>query len=968
MRGGVDSRTAYRYGRITPESRDTFFHSRSTMMDASSKILAGSFPRCVFLVAILSICEFNAAGAAPPAASLRAGAAAVDISPREFPVNMPGGFSQNLVGLLPCSLASGEDLVLAGDGKADYQIVVPDAPATAAIGECLRQVARLMQTAFHAQGFELSIVAEGQRDPAKSGIYLGDTAFARTNGVDVAKLKDWGYIHKVVGRDVIIAGRDHPAPRESEGPRRPVFDRVGTAKGAADFLRQYVGTRFLYPDIPLRASLQAAAEIDLLTSPAIEFIPTPTVAIPGNLDVRQTVPLKYNIAWGSGAGFYDLANNRFPIVDEVFGGHTYQRAVPLDKYAETHPEYFALIDGKRLVDPTVNAQYCISNAEVQRLMYEDLIGWLDKGCETVDLGQPDGFRPCQCDACRELFDTGDDWSEKLWILHRRLAEQVLAARPGKQVTMMSYILTALPPKTFTQFPENTRIMLTGTNEEDIAPWRACTVPGGFTSYVYNWCPNLGSRYTPMRTPRFVESQVKRLVDNRIQSVYRDGPGALYGLEGPVYYTMGRMFDDAENNRAQDLVNEFCGAAFGKASSPMLRFYERLYHGIELYSEFLGTRCPAWAYHDISGRRRKYLTDPFQLLGFLYTPSLLDSLEEYLALAERLGDTDKVKTRLALVRREFDYLKSLARVVHLYHAYQLQPDRGSRNRLLDAIDARNAAVADYYGERGRTKPLAGWAYTMFPIPGHSEEHLRLAYDGYQEPYKSTCLNWDTSAMRNAPLPGAKRMTVPPAANPVALDSPQWQRAASHELAPLLTGVEVTRKTTVQTLYDNASLYVRVEGALASDRMNDSSDAELVELCVAPSAGRDIVYRFRIGPKAESKSDAALGFVSDVMDPRYGQFDPDWTGEWTVETRLEPEKNRWLALLSIPFKTLGVERPAPGTTWRGNFGRVHVCAPDRNELSLWSVTAGVSSLDDPDAFGELVFDGAAHSEAPGQEARK
>lgn len=40
-----------------------------------------------------------ACGAAAPAAegpSLRAGAAAVDVSPQEFPVNMPGGFSQNM--------------------------------------------------------------------------------------------------------------------------------------------------------------------------------------------------------------------------------------------------------------------------------------------------------------------------------------------------------------------------------------------------------------------------------------------------------------------------------------------------------------------------------------------------------------------------------------------------------------------------------------------------------------------------------------------------------------------------------------------------------------------------------------------------------------------------------------------------------------------------------------------------------
>ena len=60
----------------------------------------------------------------------------------------------------------------------------------------------------------------------------------------------------------------------------------------------------------------------------------------------------------------------------------------------------------------------------------------------------------------------------------------------------------------------------------------------------------------------------------------------------------------------------------------------------------------------------------------------------------------MKARLALVRREFDYIKHFAKVVHLYQAYEVQPDFASRDRLLDAIDARNAEIATYYGERGR----------------------------------------------------------------------------------------------------------------------------------------------------------------------------------------------------------------------------------------------------------------------------
>ena len=871
--------------------------------------------------------------------------------------------------LLLSPAANAADLVLAADGKSDYQIVVPDAAPSPAIAESLTQTARLAQTAFKANGFETPVVAEAKRDPAKPGIYLGDTALARDRGVEVALLKGWSYVHKVIGRDLIIAGRDHPAPSPPKGNRpRTGWDRVGTAKAVADFLREFVGTRFLYPDLRPWSSLKNAADLDLLSSPAFEFLPTAAIAVPRDLDARRTPHLEFNTAYPRRGSFYDIANNRFPLVDTVFGGHTYARAIPPSKYRETHPKYFALVGGQRLL--AGHGQYCISNPEVQELIYQDLIGWLDRGYETVDLGQPDGFRACQCENCEELYGTGSDWSEKLWIFHRKLAERVLAARPGKQVSMISYILTGAPPKTFKVFPKNTRIMWCGTNEEDLARWSEHEVPAGFTSYVYNWCANLCSRYTPMRTPAFVEAQARRLVRNNIRGIYRDGPGALCGLEGPVYYIMGRMFDDPESNQAKDLMHEFCGAAFGRAAGPMLRFYDQLYHGIELYSQYLATRAPAWTYRNIYGRRRKHLSDPFQLLGFLYTPRLLASLEGQLRQAEKAADTEKVKARLALVRREFDYVRSLARVVHLHHAYQIQPDLDSRDRLLDAIDARNAEIDGYYGVRRRVKTAPGWSFVMFPPGGHDAKHLRLAYNRYQEPFENTPLNWDTKAMRKAPLPGAKRLAVRPAQGAVTMDAPQWERATANELSSHPGHAKVTRKTVLRVLYDEAGICLRVESELPAPLMKpdtiardgDLSQQESLDIYLAPQPGREICYRFMVGLRAESRHDAAIGLITDAMDPRHGKFDPDWNGEWTYETQLQPEKNRWLALLRIPFRTLGIEPPAPEAFWRGNVGRIHVVGPDQIQHSALSANPQTKGVADRDAFAEFVFRGSGSGKAP------
>lgn len=163
------------------------------------------------------------------------------------------------------------------------------------------------------------------------------------------------------------------------------------------------------------------------------------------------------------------------------------------------------------------------------------------------------------------------------------------------------------------------------------------VPDQYPSPAIGECLSQTARLlrTAFEVNRF-EAQVTRLAASRIHSIHRDGPGQLFGLEGPVYYVMGRMFEDPEGNTARQLVPEFCEAAFGKAARPMRSFYDRLY-------------------------------------------------------------------------------------------------------------GKPAAAAE----------AGGWSHVLFPFAGHDANHLRLAYDGYQEPYAGTCLNWDTAAVRRSPLPGNER---------------------------------------------------------------------------------------------------------------------------------------------------------------------------------------------------------------------
>ena len=84
------------------------------------------------------------------------------------------------------------------------------------------------------------------------------------------------------------------------------------------------------------------------------------------------------------------------------GGHTtFSQPMPVKATFKEHPEYFALVDGKRVQDNI----YCFSNPEVQRITADYIIRKLDKynGDGVFLFGMHDVTHGwCECDKCRAL--------------------------------------------------------------------------------------------------------------------------------------------------------------------------------------------------------------------------------------------------------------------------------------------------------------------------------------------------------------------------------------------------------------------------------------------------------------------------------------------------------------------------------------------------------------------------------------
>ena len=851
------------------------------------------------------------------------------------------------------AVARAQELVIADAGKSDYQIVLPDKSSDAQTTGALANTARLMQAAFRANGIEIAVTPEASRDTTKPGIYLGATALAASKGIDPETFVGWSYIHKVVGKDVLLIGRDHTAPKRPEGV---TFNRIGTAKAVVDFLQQYVGTRFLYPEQQGFATLADLKNVDFLKTPTIEYLPTPKIVVPANLDTKKTLLMEADVTWPPSTSFYHLALNRFPEVDSFIGDHTYHRAIPTTAQTiSDHPEYFALVSGKRYTTGgAAQAQYCISNPQVQELLYQDLEKHFKLGFKAIDIGQSDGFRPCQCEPCSKLYNTGSDWSEKLWIFHRNLAERAYKAFPDRTVVIASYAITETLPKTFKVFPPNVRILLCGTNESDLAKWKEYTVPQGFTAYVYYWCPNQVPVYLPQRTPAYVEQAANRLISARVQAIKRDGNGGVvHGLEGPVYYTFGKMFDGNPNQTAGTLVNEFVTSSFGKAASPMMRFYEQLYHSSELYAQFLGTRDSAWVYKDMNGRSRKMLSEPTGIIAFLYPLDLLKNMETQLAAAEKADTSPKVAARLALVRREFNWMKQFVTAVHIYNAYQASPDTQSLERVLTAIETRRADIDKLFVKANAITVPGGWPFNLFPPPGHTANALKLEYDGYQLPFKSTFLAWDVKARRQAPLLNAKRMHSGPNKGSSSLDEANWSRIPPQKLVAVGTEGAALPPTQFRASYDENNFYLLFDSQLPAGASPEAIARERIEAYLIPVAGSGISYRFSAGLAPDSRTQAARGLIEDTMNLSHGKYDPLWKGDWTHLSKVDTKTQKLQTLITIPLRTLNVGPVKENTIWFVNFRRTQVGATDKTPVQVWSGAETGGDIEDARNNGEMIF---------------
>ncbi len=256
--------------------------------------------------------------------------------------------------------------------------------------------------------------------------------------------------------------------------------------------------------------------------------------------------------------------------------HAYGRIMLRNKAAfEAHPEYMALVKGKR--QSSLSSKFCISNSGLRDLVVADSLRQFEKNpkLESVSLEPSDGGGWCECEECARMGSVSD----RVVLLANQVAVAVNTKYPGKYVGIYAYSQHA-PPPTINLHPMVVPSIATAfiqggySLEQLLQGWNAKSQLLGIRDYygVFPWDRDLpgqakGGNLNYLRTslPRFHANGARFFATETSDS---------WGPLGLGHYIAARLlWNPTESGQVDALVSDFLQKAFGPAQEPMREWYQ-----------------------------------------------------------------------------------------------------------------------------------------------------------------------------------------------------------------------------------------------------------------------------------------------------------------------------------------------------------------------------------------------------------
>lgn len=340
-----------------------------------------------------------------------------------------------------------------------------------------------------------------------------------------------------------------------------------------EFLEKYVGVKFY--------------------SPKVEFVPKLVrLAIPQNLNYyyepKVSVRTVHSILFYENEDFsrkHKVTKEAFPFYAPGSGVHTFHKFVPAEKYLKSHPEYFALLNGKRY--PT---QLCLSNPEVVNILKKSVKELFEKHPESsvISVSSNDNTQYCTCEQCAKI-DKEEGAPSGIVI---RVVNEIAKEFPAKKISTLAYQYTRKAPKT--KPADNVLITLCSIEADRSAPLTEKSKD--FVQDVKDW-NKLGAKlriwdYTTQFTnflapfPNFhtIKPNIEFFVNNNATWIFEQHSANVSELFELRSYLMAKLLWNP-NLKTEDIIHEFTEGYYGEAGKFVRKYINRIQEELAKYPKF-----------------------------------------------------------------------------------------------------------------------------------------------------------------------------------------------------------------------------------------------------------------------------------------------------------------------------------------------------------------------------------------------
>ncbi len=322
--------------------------------------------------------------------------------------------------------------------------------------------------------------------------------------------------------------------------------------------------------------------------------------------------------------------------------HNVAYLAPPATYGKEHPEYYALVNGRRALEMHGGGpQLCMTNPDVLEIVIQATLDAIEKnpGVKNFNVAHMDNVSYCTCENCAAIDAREESHAGATLSFVNAVAERIEQTHPDVLISTYAYQYTRKPPKTI-RARDNVMIQLCSIeccnfhaiddpgcsrNQEfceDMAGWKRKAK----TIFIWHYNTNFKGYLLPYPNLRSIGRTVDYYANNHGKGVFMQAAGNGFSTELSDLrnYVMSRCLWKPGRDSWRETL-EFCRLHYAEAAPPIIAYLTY--------------------YHDLVEDQGRHPTCFPTEASLCINPNTARRINAYFAQASALAHTEEVRGRV-----------------------------------------------------------------------------------------------------------------------------------------------------------------------------------------------------------------------------------------------------------------------------------------------------------------------------------